>query len=206
MNSSGGHTGRALAGGFDFRVHSTSGKLSQEDGRERLNGLRYESDEPRERAASALVKLSSKHSWIALPSRRFFLRAWFASKLLSLFSEGYVHTWNKSKKRVSFSFDLIGIVIFRIYIYHDWFLKYTYIYIFEIKMVLFMNGKFINENNIIYCNTIGSFSHILGIYIKKSIQYLCAYIWQDFKFTIIWTISIHSFDSNIYNFVHIIFI
>lgn len=44
-------------------------------------------------------------------------------------------------------------------------------------MVLFMNGKFINENYyIIYCNTIGSFSHILGIYTKKSIQYLCAYI------------------------------
>lgn len=43
-------------------------------------------------------------------------------------------------------------------------------------MVLFMNGKFINENNIIYCNTIGSFSHILGIYTKKLIQYLCAYI------------------------------
>lgn len=43
-------------------------------------------------------------------------------------------------------------------------------------MVLFMNGKFINENNIIYCNTIGSFSHILGIYTKKNTVSLCLYM------------------------------
>ena len=75
MNSS-VDTQRALAGGFDFRVHSTSGKLSQEDGRERLNGLRYESDEPRA-SYLVLVKLSSKRSWIRYPSRRFFLSACF---------------------------------------------------------------------------------------------------------------------------------
>lgn len=71
----------------------------------------------------------------------------------------------KVKNLVSFSFDLIGITISWIYI--SWLVFEIYIFfwgqdgnIYEWK---------INENNIIYCNTVGLFSHILGIYTKKLI-------------------------------------
>lgn len=64
MNSA-GWTHAELAGGFDFRVHSISGKLSQEDERERLNGPRYVGGVRGESNLRwLLIKVSSKASGV----------------------------------------------------------------------------------------------------------------------------------------------